>query len=250
MKILIAEDNVVNQKLAILMLQKLGHETDIAENGKIVLDKLEQNQYDFILMDIFMPLMNGYEATAEIINKYGDKKPLIVAMTASVLEGDKETCLAAGMDDYLTKPVSTAQFKELFTKWENKLRTQDNIANELTEEAILNKKSIQDIFELCDKNQDTLNQLLSLYISQSNEILLKVAQALQLQEYHDLKANIHTLKGISLNLGAQKIASLCKQIENLFNENSTQELEKLLENLAILHEETKKEILSFQSNAN
>ena len=104
--ILIVEDNLINQKVAGLLLAKLGYEFDIAENGQVALEKLEKRHYSFIFMDIQMPVMNGYDATKAIIHRYKQQRPTIVAMTANTFDTDKEQCFAVGMDDFVAKPIS------------------------------------------------------------------------------------------------------------------------------------------------
>ena len=116
LSILLAEDNAVNQKVALLMLKRLGYRADVAANGLEVLQALEKQPYDVILMDIQMPEMDGLQAARIIRQMPLDKRPQILAMTAYVLQGDKERCLAAGMDGYLGKPV---QIEELSRALEN-----------------------------------------------------------------------------------------------------------------------------------
>ncbi len=107
LRILLAEDNKVNQKIAKIILQKLGYDqVDIANNGLELLELLKQQHYDIILMDVQMPKMDGLTTTREIIKQYGDSRPIIIAMTANVTEGEKEKCLNAGMDNYLSKPIN------------------------------------------------------------------------------------------------------------------------------------------------
>ncbi len=104
--ILLAEDNIVNQKLAILVMKKMGYTIDIAANGIEVLDALSRQWYDIIFMDVQMPEMDGFEATQEVLKKYpANARPVIIAMTANAMEGDREKCLQAGMDDYISKPI-------------------------------------------------------------------------------------------------------------------------------------------------
>jgi len=111
MKILLAEDNAVNQKLAIRVLERMGYRVDVAGNGLEVLESLERQHYDLILMDVQMPEMDGLDATRFIRNKLPpDRQPRIIAMTANAMQGDREICIAAGMNDYLSKPI---QLKEL-----------------------------------------------------------------------------------------------------------------------------------------
>ncbi|QNR25275.1 response regulator [Croceimicrobium hydrocarbonivorans] len=116
LRILLAEDNAVNQKLAVLTLKKMGYSTDIAGNGLEVLQALERQQYDLIFMDIQMPEMDGMKATHEIIAKYGDERPVIIAMTANAMEGDREKFLDVGMDDYVTKPINLRVIQNMLRK--------------------------------------------------------------------------------------------------------------------------------------
>jgi GAF domain-containing protein/CheY-like chemotaxis protein/tetratricopeptide (TPR) repeat protein len=105
LRILLAEDNAVNQKLALRILERLGYRADIASNGLEAVESIERQTYDVILMDVQMPEMDGLEATRQIIAKWPQKHPRIIGLTANALEGDREQCLAAGMDDYISKPI-------------------------------------------------------------------------------------------------------------------------------------------------
>jgi CheY-like chemotaxis protein len=106
LRILLAEDNVVNQKLALRLLQQMGYRADLASNGIEVIESLERQPYDVVLMDVQMPEMDGLEAARRITARWPvHERPRIVAMTANAMQGDREECLAAGMDDYVTKPI-------------------------------------------------------------------------------------------------------------------------------------------------
>jgi two-component system, sensor histidine kinase and response regulator len=115
-RIMVAEDNRVNQMVALNFLQKLGYRAKLAINGREVLKVLEETPYDLILMDCQMPEMDGYEATRQI-RAGGGRQPRIVAMTANAMTGDEELCRAAGMDDYLSKPVHIDKLKEVIERW-------------------------------------------------------------------------------------------------------------------------------------
>ena len=109
---MLAEDNLVNQIVAKKMLEKLGYRADVAANGIEVLQALERRHYDVVLMDVQMPEMDGLEATSAIRKKWPDwRQPVIIAMTASALKGDREMCLAAGMDGYISKPAKIEELK-------------------------------------------------------------------------------------------------------------------------------------------
>jgi signal transduction histidine kinase/DNA-binding response OmpR family regulator len=111
LKLLLAEDNAVNQKLALKLLERMGYRADVAANGFEVLESLKRQHYDLVFMDVQMPEMDGLEATRQIRSLFApDKQPYIVAMTANAMQGDREACLAAGMNDYVSKPI---QVKEL-----------------------------------------------------------------------------------------------------------------------------------------
>jgi signal transduction histidine kinase/ligand-binding sensor domain-containing protein/DNA-binding response OmpR family regulator len=116
LNILVAEDNVINQKLIIHILNRLGYEPEIVENGQEALDALKKTFYDIILMDVHMPEMDGLEAT-RVIRKQENEQPIIIALTANAMQGDEEECLAAGMDDYLTKPVKLTELVNTLKKW-------------------------------------------------------------------------------------------------------------------------------------
>jgi len=117
LRILLAEDNVVNQKLALRILQQMGYRADLASNGIEAVESVERQTYDVVLMDVQMPEMDGLEASRRIIEKWPESgRPRIVAMTANAMQGDREMCLAAGMDDYLTKPIRVDRLVEALTR--------------------------------------------------------------------------------------------------------------------------------------
>jgi signal transduction histidine kinase/ligand-binding sensor domain-containing protein/DNA-binding response OmpR family regulator len=125
--LLVAEDNLINQQLILKILSMLGYESAMAENGAEVLEMLNQDQYDIILMDVQMPEMDGLEATKQIRNNE-KRQPVIIAMTANAMQGDKEECLQAGMDDYLTKPVKLDDFVNMLKKWAGKILINQEIS--------------------------------------------------------------------------------------------------------------------------
>lgn len=119
LKILVVEDYEDNRILFMMLLETLGYQADSVKNGVEVLERLDQQDYDIVLMDCQMPRMDGYEATRELRQREGDQKhTIIIGLTANAMEGDRQKCLDAGMDDYMSKPVRLETLAEMIQKWE------------------------------------------------------------------------------------------------------------------------------------
>jgi CheY-like chemotaxis protein len=116
LRLLIAEDNPINQKIALKLLSKLGYEPRIVSDGKEALDELSQQRYDLVFMDVQMPGMDGLEAT-KMIRLCLDIQPVIIAMTANAMQGDSDNCMQAGMDDYISKPIEMEELLAQLEKW-------------------------------------------------------------------------------------------------------------------------------------
>lgn len=132
-KLLVVEDNVVNQRVCGAMLSKLDYEFDVAENGAIALERTQEHRYDLILMDCQMPVMDGFTATAWIRDRERDKdlEPTpIIALTANALQGDAQRCFDAGMDDYVSKPFTLEQLQAMLEKWLAQLEYQRSAVNQ------------------------------------------------------------------------------------------------------------------------
>jgi CheY-like chemotaxis protein len=118
LRILLAEDNLVNQKLALRILQQMDYHADVAVNGKEALEAVARQIYDVVLMDVQMPVMDGLEASRQICARWPrESRPRIIAMTANAMQGDREMCLAAGMDDYVSKPIQVKDLRAALQKW-------------------------------------------------------------------------------------------------------------------------------------
>ena len=116
LRLLVAEDNPMNQKIAMKLLGKLGYEPKVVSDGKEALDELSQQRYDLVFMDVEMPGMDGLEAT-KMIRLCLDIQPVIIAMTANTMQGDRDSCLQAGMDDYISKPIEMEELLTQLEKW-------------------------------------------------------------------------------------------------------------------------------------
>ena len=236
-KILLVEDNLVNQKVACGLLKKIGLTADIAGNGQIGLDKIADTKYDIVLMDCQMPVMSGYEATEAIrTNEENTNKHLtIIAMTANAMEGDKEKCIAAGMDDYLPKPVKMDVLKEVLDKWlkinkEDKLNEEQDMGEQtinksngvLLDEAVLS--SLREIME------DEFIEVLKLYMDESVSLMSDIHAGFS-EEPDELMRAVHTLKSSSLNVGAMRLGDIAANMEALVKSGDIEAAKMYLDEL-------------------
>ncbi|MEQ1739618.1 MAG: response regulator [Methyloglobulus sp.] len=225
-RILLAEDNPVNQEVALLMLQGLGCIVDIAENGLEALKAIGKNTYDLVFMDCMMPIMDGYQATGEIRRQQnaGELEHFpIIALTANAIEGDREKCLLAGMDDYLSKPFKSESLLQTIKTWVKSpvLTTIDSHKSkdiiEPTEFTALNLNT--DALEIIrnlgeDDDNAFLHSVIALYISNSSNLLLLLQTAWSEGNVDVIRTTTHTLQSSSNQVGAFHLAELCREVEN------------------------------------
>jgi len=208
MRVLIAEDNIVNQKVAVSQVQKLGCYADVVGNGKEALDALEVADYDVVLMDCQMPELDGYEATGRLrARETGGWHTVVVAMTAHAIEGDREKCLAAGMDDYLSKPLRIEDLRTILEKYQ---------PAQATEEPAVEPERIEMLRELgADGAEDILTDLIDTFMGNAPELLSEAEQGLTRGESGLVARAAHTLMGSCSNFGAKPLQDLCRQLEAL-----------------------------------
>jgi two-component system sensor histidine kinase/response regulator len=218
-RILLAEDNPVNQEVAMLMLQGFGCSIDVANNGREALLAVEQNFYDLVLMDCMMPEMDGYAATVEIRRRQNTGElphfP-IIALTANAIEGDREKCLISGMDDYLAKPFNSESLLRVVKSW---VKNSETMISEVAEPAITVKSIINDAaleaIRILDPKggNEFLKRIITLYLSNASTLLQSLEQAWATGELDGIRAASHTLKSSSNQVGAHGLAELCREVE-------------------------------------
>ncbi len=227
-RLLLAEDNPVNQEVAISMLEMLGCRVDLAANGREVLEALDHSQYDLILMDCQMPELDGFEATAAIRRREreaqdGGHVP-IIAVTANAMEGDREQCLQAGMDDYLSKPFSRVQLLELLNRWfagtdpvEHESAPSTAAGDGVPEaDVVLEPAALNNIRGLQQSGKpDILDKIIELYLSDCPGVMNRLRQAIDDQDAEQVRQHAHRMKSGSANLGATRMAELCRELEEL-----------------------------------
>jgi len=213
-RILLAEDNLVNQRLAIRQLLKLGYAAHPVSNGFEVLQELQRQSYDIILMDCQMPELDGYEVTRRLRTweKETNRPPTyIIAVTAHALDGDRERCVSAGMNDYITKPVHMVQLEAALNRALK--RKAVPVAQAAT---VLDPVCLAGLKELREPGQpDPLLELFDLFQTESVACLEKIERGVADQNSAATAQAAHTLKGSASNLGATQLAACCAQAEKL-----------------------------------
>jgi PAS domain S-box-containing protein len=230
-RVLLAEDNPVNQKIALRQLQKLGYSADAVANGAEAVMAVDMVPYDVVLMDCQMPEMDGFEATAAIREREGrHRHTIIIAMTANALQGDREKCLAAGMDDYLSKPTKQEDLGKLLATWMCKLdKTESKSEPEpvATNETLkpISAEKLEEMSALQDENEpDLLIELIDLFLDHTPAKIEELRQAIGNQDATTMARVAHAIKGGASHFGAAPLIQICSLIEEDANTNSLQNM--------------------------
>jgi CheY-like chemotaxis protein/HPt (histidine-containing phosphotransfer) domain-containing protein len=234
LRLLLADDNPINQKVGLSVLQKLGYRADMANNGLEVLTALERKAYDIILMDVQMPEMDGFEATRAIVKRWPDaKRPRIIAMTGNALLGDREKCLEAGMDDYISKPVRIGELQAALERWAGRIIQRSDTAF-LTQQGItanlLDQSLLEELRNMPADGSSMLKELIDLFLENAPQRIAQINHFLA--DPLKMAFHAHALKSMSLNLGANRIVEVCQKLEEMAhsgNEESTARLAQELE---------------------
>ncbi|MGY4522957.1 response regulator [Thermostichus sp. MS-CIW-30] len=234
LRILLAEDNPVNQKVALRQLESLGYKADVVANGQEVLDLLQQVRYDLILMDCQMPVMDGYEATRRLRQqeRRSGHRTVVIAITANAMQEDRERCLQAGMDDYLSKPVLKEDLQRLLNHWSQLIaQSAGGSSNQAASEAA----SPASPAESRDPSSPTLpypidsayldqvsggdrgfqRELLQVFIQDCETQLPQLRQAIAGCNAEGMRRVAHRLKGASSNVGANAFCQVVRELEHL-----------------------------------
>jgi PAS domain S-box-containing protein len=238
-RILVAEDNEFNRKVTLSLLQKIGYGADAVSDGQEALDALAERAYDLVLMDCQMPVTDGYEASRKIREREnGNRKVIIVALTANVLEGDVERCFAAGMDDYLAKPVRMAALKSLLARWLSP-------AAELDEETEPVPQSEEDFFDApldlrrlralrayqSEGEPDILMELLDIFYRDAPQRLEALEEAMKTRDFETLRRTAHSLAGAGANVGAAPLGKLARELEESGRKEDSEGSRRILDDL-------------------
>lgn len=249
-RVLLAEDNIVNQKVAQSMLQKLGYHTDTVGSGTEALKALEMLPYDLVLMDVQMPEMDGFEATRHIRNPQSavlNHEIPVIAMTAYAMKGDKERCMEAGMDDYISKPVSFKSLMETLQKWqggtqkENRAEPADGKAS-----GSLPVFDSRAFLERVMDNKDLARKLIALFFKDTPKHMEGLRESIEKRDCDQVRWHAHSIKGSSANMGGMALSDIAARIEKACNQNQPDEIADYLPELDKQYELLAEELKKFQ----
>jgi CheY-like chemotaxis protein/HPt (histidine-containing phosphotransfer) domain-containing protein len=236
LRILLAEDNAINQKVALRTLERMGYRADVAANGIEALEALERQPYDVVLMDMQMPEMDGLEATRRICKRWiPTRRPRIIAMTANAMRGDREQCLDAGMDDYISKPV----------RIDDLVQALERCAPPAAPEPIAPADPLIDWDALArlqadlDDDGTIVREVIEMFLADAPQLLDKMHQAITDAAAHDLRHAAHTLKSTSASIGALALSACCRTIEELARDGALEQAVPLVPRAADLFIQTK-----------
>jgi CheY-like chemotaxis protein len=217
LRVLLAEDNAVNQQLALRMLETLGYRADVAVNGVEALEAVRRRPYDVVLMDVEMPEMDGLEAARRMHREWpGDERPRIVAMTANAMQGDREICLAAGMDDYVSKPIHLDDLADALSRCTPRAvgvpEAPQPASAAAHEDGVLDAEALEQLRARAGDRAFVID-LVDTFLRDAPTLLETLRSALADAEAQRVRRAAHTLKSNGRLFGATTLAELCQELE-------------------------------------
>jgi CheY-like chemotaxis protein/HPt (histidine-containing phosphotransfer) domain-containing protein len=238
LRVLLCDDNLINQKVALRLLQQMGYKSDIANNGVEALQAIERQPYDLIFMDVQMPEMDGLEATRQIRDRQKDPAAsshfksvvAIVAMTANAMQGDREKCLAAGMDDYLAKPVRPEDIRQIIERWGTQAQVPQAPAAPVSKPAPVAATpppmpevspsreqpppvDIDRLLDFANGDNENFRELVELYLQQTAKQITQLTAAINARQANEVKRVAHSCAGASSTCGMIFISPMLRELE-------------------------------------
>jgi signal transduction histidine kinase/HPt (histidine-containing phosphotransfer) domain-containing protein len=251
LRLLLADDNPINQKVGQSVLNKLGYKADLANNGTEALRAVQHKAYDIVFLDIQMPEMDGLETARRICQAIPpERRPFIIAMTGNAFLGDREKCLAAGMHDYICKPVRIADLQTAIEKWGtarasiSKPAFQGYYAAE--PEDSLDLSILEEVKQLPpSEGLSMLEELVALFLDSAPKRIQQIRESVE--DAPRLAFNAHALKSIALHLGAKKLVSIAQQLEQCGHAKDLAKVPGLINDLELAYTRTKAELISYRN---
>jgi PAS domain S-box-containing protein len=229
LRILVAEDNAVNQRLALLLLEKLGYSADVARNGVEAVEAVRSQSYDVVLMDVEMPDMDGLEATRRIHGqRHSGRPPRIIAVTANAMQGDRDECLAAGMDDYLPKPIRLEELDAALRRSEP--RAAASHAPPPHRADVLDARALEQLRAI--GGAEFVGELAGTFLAETPSLIDALRRACVEGDAQELRREAHTLKTHGRTFGADVLADVCQQLEMLAAAGTLDGTAELVEQIA------------------
>jgi len=248
LKILLVEDTPINQKVGINQLRVLGCTADVANNGAEALSMVALKKYDIVLMDCQMPILDGYEATLELRRREAadvaagkmepHQKTVVIAMTANALKGDREKCLAAGMDDYISKPIAIEKLKSVLANWSAKLKIEtpkfkgEELPN--SEPDIESVVDMARLHEIAGADVEFEREILQAFVVDTASYLEAAKEAIASGDMETLARHAHQIKGVSATAAVRLMPDMADQLQSLAESNDLEGATKIIAELEII----------------
>ena len=215
LRILLAEDNVVNQKLAIRLLEKLGYRADIVANGLEALEAVERQTYDLLLSDVQMPEMDGLEATRQILERWPEgERPWIIAMTAEAMSGDRERCLAAGMNDYVAKPIRVDELVGAIKRTPRRGSGHSDPAADVPTDGPIDEAVLARLADGTGGDAGFVSDLIEQFVADTPGLVAAARAGLDAGDAEEVRRAAHTLKSNAATFGAHELAGRSRELED------------------------------------
>ncbi len=247
-QILFVDDNLVNQHVGREMLSKLGLDFDVVSNGQEALDARKNSDFDAILMDCQMPVMDGFEATQQIRlfeSETGADRVTVVALTANAMQGDRDKCLAAGMDDYLTKPYTLKDLFETLSSWLTAVSSPSekikSVITKITPETLASQADLVDTAKFNETRElmgESMGLIINTFIESGAISVSEMEKHIEAGDYDGLKDAFHKLKGSSGALGIQRLYETCNDAEGKCRQGETDNMDRWIETIKTLFSES------------
>jgi len=249
-QVLIVDDNAINQQVTNAMVEELGYGTQVAEDGAEALQAMESCNFDLVLMDCHMPVLNGYDATREIRRREGESaktnRTPVIAVTADLMQSNRHRCLGAGMDDYVTKPFTEQQLRAVLNRWLSGTEDADSpvvvdsdgfsALSETMTLASIDRHALEEILQLDASPEKTMvREIVVSYCALSTKLMLQLRSAIADGDTEQIELLAHSLKGSSGQVGAVLLTALCEQILTGVHNNDLGDAASLCERAAVEH---------------
>ncbi len=212
LKVLIAEDDEINQLVVKIIFKQIGCSYDLVENGLLVIEKMKQSDYDLVLMDIEMPEMDGYEATQKIRKDFAAPRSEvpIIAITAHISETELKKCIDVGMNGYIFKPL---KLKDLVSKINSVLGGTDESIEKKASHATIKGFNLKNLYASCSENPAIVKNVVNLFVTQTPGNLLQLQELLVKEDWENLKNLCHKIKAVFALIGSEEIKNYLNEIE-------------------------------------